>query len=789
MPLKIYSSTRVTALVKKTNDPTSSSSASATATSIFKGQNIIETIKEARSNSNAIAFDNAFTSAIKSLKEKNLTTTNISTTVENVITTVNDSTIPWITDETTLKYKDDKYYVIKGFSLTTTEYIASLFATTSYYDFGYYTRYGDINSDSYGTYYQNKTNSGLTLNTYYFMQNIILKIVRTGNGTKESPYSVPQIRIPICADYWLKGTAKYPAINSGSEPYFIDGQTNVQFTELEYQNFVTEFILYCYLTWKANFPDHPITFTIDLHWNYAAQVPLTSGSYLGISRGATPNYSLSSASSKQLPMPGVAKWEMYGGGAGLNLTDNTLEFWNSVSTLFGVKTNENNEVESISSPSAYTYSGASSTTYFTKSTSTTPLPLELLQNIMFELYNEPHADKLTPLGQTYDNKYTVYVNGGEGIYNGTTYNFTGFGQMYNTIRQTVRAQNICIISGSDDYAFMKFNMTNGQWNTDTNTINTGTYNCFTTLRDDITNGKIYKNSTNPKEGCYDAIVPNNILINLHPYIGLYSGGTKHGGYYDDMYTTDDEYATSEIAVAGFAIAGFAQIIDALQGDDTFSMNCPIICTEFGGYDLPWSTFSTTPSSNRLDYTYSEDYKTKSGTSKLIESQSSKYGKPTYNGRYIDLVGNVSFCPGIVGFLYDFKKLNVSFCAWAVRPNSGGNGNISNTDHATTYSADGMVMSDNNPPYYVYLKDLNGWAAIQPDVICGSANSPINILPISDDPTPTETKYPVGFSQMPYNEFTLALIGDNKNQDLSTTNINYGANGADFKYIFDNFYNK
>jgi len=748
----------------------------------FTDTNPVTGTKQQVASALAILTYDLFTSPSNSLQALNTNTTTyvanvgsytqtspISTT-QTITTTT--PTYPWVTSGTTLQNSNGNYYVFKGFSLTSLEYAASVFATTSFYDFGYYT----LTNDVYYTHYQNGTsttstgnngNSGLTLNAYYLMQNIFLQLTQSGKGTETSPYSAPLLRIPVNADYWLNGTAQNPAVNSYSSPYFTNGQTNVSFTATEYQQAIIDLIYYCYTTWtttttKSNIP---ISFVIDLHWNYASQVPLTSGSYPSTSVGS-PNYSYSTASSKQLPMPGVAVYDT----TNLNLTDNTIEFWTSVASLFGV----NSDGSAIGSPSAYTYTNGSSTTYFTKSPTTTSLPVGLLQNIFFELYNEPFTDQLTYSngGTPYSNNYSAYVNGGTYTWNSSSYNFTGFGQMYNTIRQTIGAQNICIIAGAENYAFMNFNTTsgNGQWGTSTNTINTNTYNCFTILQDAITNGTIYLDSANPTGGNFSATDFTNVLINLHPYVGLYSGATKHPGYYDPSYSTP--------------IAGFGQIITALQTPGTtFSMSCPIICTEYGQYDLPWSTYSTTPSTEASSYTYSSDYFSDSNTVQLIESQGSTYGTPYYNGNYVDSSGAITSVPGIIGFLTDFINNNVSFCAWAIRPNSGGNGEIQ-----SSLTANSWLVADSNPYYYSWNPDTNAWDAIQPDVICGSANALLNFTSSNGETAtnpPTNPATPL--SSMPNSELYFELISSS-NQDLSDNTINYGANGADFSYILMNYYN-
>jgi len=789
MSFKSRSFVKSTVSMKQLIYPYASATATATATAISTGNDSVNTLIKSKKIASDLAITDATIIASNSVNtdSNEMVTSQTATTGVSITTTTN--AIPWSTDSTKLQYytgsanstnnKTNKSsgnytdYLIKGVSLTSTEYAGSIFASSGYYDFGYYT-YND-STDTYYTYYQNGSetsngNSGLTLNVYYLMQNVILQLLNVKNVA-------PQIRIPVCADYWLNGTANTPAVNSYTYPYFTNGQTNVTFTSAEYQQSIIDIIYYCYSTWTDNTTTPtdntttPITFTIDLHWNYAAQQPETSGSYPSTAMGY-PEYGYSTLSSKQLPMPGVAVNDMSGNGL-LSLTDNTVAFWNSVASLFGV----NSDGNAIGTPSAYTYSGGSPSSYFTKSTTTTDLPVSLLQNIMFELYNEPFTDQLIyPNGGTsYSNNYSYYVNGGDSVmWNGNNYNFTGFGQMYNTIRQTIGAQNVCIIAGSDNYAYMLFNTTseNGQWDTSANSINTNTYNCFTTLRDNITDGKI----SNPAGGFFSAYNFYNVLNNFHTYVGLYSGAFKHAGYYDASYysTTPNNTTTT-----GSAIPGFAQIITALQTPNTpFYVGCPNICTEYGGYDLPWSTYSSsTPSTDSTSYQYSSDYFDLSNNTVSLVGINN-YGTPYYNGNYVDASGNSTAMPGIIGYLNDFINLNVSFCLWGFRPNSGGNGAILSSDTANSW-----LISDNNPYYYSWNSDTNAWAAFQPDAICGSANAYINFQ--TDNETAT-TEPDVTPTTLPSSNLYFTLI-TSTNQDLSDTTINYGANGADFQYIFDNFY--
>jgi hypothetical protein len=698
----------------------------------------------------------------------------------------------WNTSGTTLQYNSN-YYQLRGFSLTSTEYHSAEFNNTGWYDFGW-NLYTSTTNPTYQTVYANQTvsppnntvvgngNSGLTLNCYYLMENIFLQFKPSGNGTVESPYTAPCIRIPLCADLWLNGSSQQTTINSTSSPYYVQGQSNVNFTGPQYQQAIIDIIYYCYTIWNNNdTTSTPISFILDLHWNYAAPCPLTSASYQTSTNitnsgpnpnssppNPNPNYSISNASSEQLPLCGVCTSD------GLSLSDNTINFWTSVSNLLGID-NSGNPINTTTSAYVYTNSVDSSgnVSLFTKSTTTQTLPTDLLQNIFFELYNEPFTDYITSTTTTYSSSYDIYIDGSNNaLWNGNTYNFTGMATIYNTIRG-LDCQNILVIAGSDSYAFMNFNtsLNNGQWNSSTNSIS-NTYNCFTKLRDSIGSNNFY-----------------NVILNLHPYVGLYSGALKHPGYYDPSYNVQ--------------IAGFGQIVSGLHNPSltNFYMNCPIICTEYGQYDLPFSTYSTNNIQplNPVLFQYPNTYIQANGTNPSLYYflGSSSYGSPMYNGNYVDISGNVIYVPGIIGYLNDFISLNVSFCAWAIRPNSGGCGQLYSGSSGTFYSQN-FLMGTDNIYYYGFNPDVNAWAAFQPDIAtgcwCAYPQQPSSaIYPTLFSTTPTSTSSPSipinnpGTPTTINNAYSLQLIGGN-NQNLSTSTFNFGCQGADFQFIFDNYYN-
>ena len=73
-----------------------------------------------------------------------------------------------------------------------------------------------------------------------------------------------------------------------------------------------------------------------------------------------------------------------------------------------------------------------------------------LQNIFFELYNEPYVDSYS---DDYANNFNNYING---FSDGVNY-YTGMGQSYLNIRQTKNTHNICILSAAENYAYFVLN--------------------------------------------------------------------------------------------------------------------------------------------------------------------------------------------------------------------------------------------------------------------------------------------------------------------------------------------
>jgi hypothetical protein len=576
------------------------------------------------------------------------------------------STFVWDTTTPTLFYNDTTLgkcpVILVGTSITTLQYAASLYSPDTFYDFT-----------------KNTTNDNLT-QLINFLQTIPINLSTTEMS------KIPCLRIPLCVDYWLNGSAPASVVN-------------IYFTAQQYQNAIIQIVNKVY--GSINF----LTVIIDLHWNYSTSYPQQSFNGTGGN-----NYN----SGQQLPLCGVFISDTSAKTTG-TLPDNTLSFWKSIANVFGVDSSGNElNANSVNS--------------------------RLKPNIFFELYNEPFCDKLVGSANQayvphnmYNTKYDLYINGGDAYLNYTSqkFSFTGLGVLYNELRN-MNCYNIFVMSSAENYAY--FDFTSGdQWNyyyqgIDPNVSNTlkNTYNCFTCLRDSIenTNGLFVKK---PSGGNYQSLTFNGVLLNSHPYSGLYSGALKIGGYHNPTLNNDPNNN----------IPGYAQIISSFQNNlmGEFYMSAPSIVTEYGQYDLPWSEYSN-GNSNKVssDFAYPSNYKNQSGAS---------LGTPYYNGTWYDENKIQNIGPAIIPYLHNYVSFNVSFTIWAWRPNSGGNG-------------DAVGCNTYAPGY--------GWAATQPDLVAGSFAYSGNL--VNGNPC-------VGTLQS-------QIISANT-QDLNLEK-NLGCQGPDFDYI-------
>jgi hypothetical protein len=578
------------------------------------------------------------------------------------------SNFTWDTSTTTLFYTDTILgkcpVVLSGVSITTTQYLASLYSADTFYDF---------------------TSDTINANLAPLID-FLEKIPTTLSSDTINKF--PCLRIPLCADYWLNGSAQSSVVNT-------------YFSSQQYQNCIISII-------NSLYTSEYTTIILDLHWNYSTSTPQQS------SNGTLGN---NFDSGQQLPLCGVFLSDCSSGTNG-TLSDNTLDFWKSIANIFGVDENGNElNANSVNS--------------------------NIKKNIFFELYNEPFCDQLVnnPYEQyipsnMYNTKYDLYINGGTAYLNNTCqqYSFTGFGVIYNELRN-MNCYNIFVISAAENYAY--YNFTSGdQWNyyyegINPDVVNTlkNTYNCFTCLRDSIENlnGLFVKNQNGGNYASNNFI---NVLLNAHPYSGLYPGASKIGGYYNPSLGNMNN------------IPGLAQIISSFQNPlmDNFYMSSPQICTEYGMYDLPWSDYTSGNDKNNENFAYPSDYK---------NPLNATLGTPYYGGIWYDASGIQNIGPAIIPYCQNFTAFSVSFTAWAWRPNSGGNG-------------DGVGCNQFAPGF--------GWDATQPDFASGSFSYSGNL---------NEGNACAG--QL------MSQIISSTTQDLNLEE-NLGCCGPDFSYLTDEYIN-
>ena len=690
----------------------------------------------------------------------------------------------WSTNSQSLYYTSSGgtplQYILQGFSLTSTEYMAELSNTSAFYDFGIYSISGTSSSTSisYSTIYANANytysdteyeytissngSPAITNNTVSFMNNIILNFKSNNADGITTPITCPMIRIPINSDYWLNGCVPLTSINSTQQsPYYWQGQCNVYFSADEYQQSITDIAYYCYSTWNSINPTIPIVIILDLHWCFASSIGATSGSYVlgsggikntnSFSNNSPPwinppsyNSNLSSLSSDQLPLPGVCVADMIGGSSNLELNDQTCIFWESVSSTYGI----NSLGQPINTSGAYanifeqifSNDGSLLVNNGTVNLSTVPL---FLNSIFFEAFNEPFTDRLcdssapnTPINP-YSNNYEYYVLGGQNIYySGNPYNFTGMSQIYGTIRGSPSstsqlgqgkgcgATNIIIFGGAENYAYMLCDTTSNSsenWDNTTNTIITTSQNCFTTLINYINNNQTLLGITSDT---------NNIMCCLHPYAGFYTGAQKYPGWYDPSYYSANPSTITPQYTSSTPLPGFAQFLDALTtSNTTYCVDFPIICTEIGQYDIPFNNYANAGQSQTYtasNFQYPSEYF--SNSNPLYYYNSDNYGLPYFNGNYIP--AQVSSTPSgflppivssmpvppIIGYLMDIQLYNCSFSIWAIRPNTGGNGSYQVSNNSCV--SNNLISTINNPSYSSWISN-SGWSGGQPDATTGS----------------------------------------------------------------------
>jgi hypothetical protein len=155
----------------------------------------------------------------------------------------------------------------------------------------------------------------------------------------------------------------------------------------------------------------------------------------------------------------------------------------------------------------------------------------------------------------------------------------------------------------------------------------------------------------------------------------------------------------------------------------------------------------------LDYPANPDYIIPSGVT---------LGTPYYIGYWINSSNTQEYGPPMIGYMNDFKELNISFTVWAFRINSGGSGN-----------GDGC-----NPNTSGF-----GWTATQPDISSGGLS-----YPGSDPDGSVSCSLTLGANIISSSTQLL-----NASKGTSNSYINFGANylngyqGVDFNYLFTKYF--
>ena len=452
--------------------------------------------------------------------------------------------------------------------------------------------------------------------------------------------NIPSVRIPLNADYWLHGSGTGSTIGSNMSAD-------------QYQNMIVAMVYY--LMHPNNVTTSNTSFSgtangcvviLDLHWNYSSGAQ-TSFSYTN--ENDTPS-----------------------GQCCMALTNNSIAFWNSMCTTFGIKSSGSQNLTTCTINTSNTGDGGGST--YTLST-------DDKKNIFFELYNEPYLEQVNTNGHNeYDSDFSIYINGSESVlgttitisdsYNASgvpvqrSYNVEGMGTLYNNIRSTNDCINVIILGGAENYAY--FAGYNYVTYADQNNF-LGSYNCFTKLNQAVLNGL------------------QNVIANLHPYSNGYE---KFPGYMYNINNTN----TSNVPNNGNSNPALCNFLEALQSGtnpfytaassipypsqynpspsiqycSSFQISFPIICTEFGMYNLPWIN-----ASGKATYTsaYNADliFTLSQAPSSNWAGTQTTTGSYSYSGEYYDANGIPTSAPCIVGYFENFNKFNISYTIWALVP--------------------------------------------------------------------------------------------------------------------------
>ena len=632
--------------------------------------------------------------------------------------------------------------ILIGFSLTGTEYIASEGATTNAL-FNY--------------------NNGQAQNLEG-LYNVLNSLPVPTIGT---PFKAPMVRIPLCADYWLAGSAStttqtFNGLTTSTTSYPYGTPTTSFPSQKRYDQGIAKIINTIYNNIKNPILQAATVFILDLHWNYS-----TSSSSQNSANGSTGSTANEEQLGQQTPMA---------------LASNSPMFWQSVALCYGVNSN---------------YIPLSSTSRYFSDNSLDFNPA----TVFFELYNEPYlSGPGVPLGDSqmscYTDKFDCYIYGTYYYSNNNTYKAytSGMGQLYNMIRGTPYTgsttpsgnvvYNMILFNAAEIYGYINFNPSDNTAPfsyspTIDVTGNIGnTYNCFTKLINAIQNETITSITDPINQSKYSTATVFNVCIGFHPYsTSEYNNSTtppysKAPGYnyfgnnYLDIYgvnTTNNGLYDSSGSSGTYETPLFGNMlycltnINAFSSNNEFYVNLPIICTETGQYSYPWNNAYEPPTtySNPSNASLSDLQQFIALTSEVTGSSTSVYG---YAGGWFDQSGkNLYAGPALVGTLLNYQEYNVSYSLWAYR-----NAQYSENTTLNSQTSNGAM-----------------WGAYQPDCFCNnSSNSSYST---------SDVLYLLSDTANPLNNFI--TFSDNSSEVSLVNSLPVSLNGnsgADMGFIWANY---
>ena len=696
-----------------------SSSATATATGDIKSEVDLHSLYLATNLAQKLSYDIVTQQTIRDETDKILYTT-----VDSTTTTERTVIKKWITNSSTLQASDgENTYKVKltGFSLTRTENYAGYYIYNDYY-----LPSTQINTAClvYFNYYNYYVYSNL-VNVANIIYGSTSPTYNSGSLSSSSINNIPSVRIPINADYWFNGAGV------GSQIYLntLSFDPSANMTAAQYQNMIIGMV--CYLMNPSS--NDVTTFSgtangcviiLDLHWNYSNNNDSANQ--------ASGSYTTSTVNGVSSTPPGQCA---------MAVASNSVAFWNSISSVFGVDANGNELNPTTCTINLGPNTVDPSGNLYPANNIQCTLTSDMKKNIFFELYNEPYLDQIqtTTNGSSYQsysdyaNNFKLYIQGSQSATGypikdpsktSLIYNTVGMGTLYNNIRITNKCSNVIILGGAESYAYFAGQnyIAYGSPNnfiSDSNVDKNGNslcYNCWTKLNDAIIGGSIP--IMNPDGTLTGDAYDNNpnglvsVLANIHPYSNGYA---KFPGY---MYNTSNS-STSTYPNNGNQSPCLSNFLQALQNGTNpsytvvnptapynsgtelcsgFQISFPIISTEFGMYNLPWIN-STGGITYTASYNADQTHAVSQGSATYWAGLENTIGSYNYWGQYYDENGNPTNSPFIIGYFENFNTFNISYTIWVLLPNV--NAFNQNTTTQVNYS-----VANQNTATMTLLQDSN-----------------------------------------------------------------------------------